>query len=146
MIDDIYQQQQGELVALLQGRLAQLKRSYIRRINQDLTQHRWQGMLGNNIKSVIQELLDELQSELIAQIQRRATVEERVSFVNLAQENILQLVHEFTHAAIQHNRTSCALSNFGAEHKPDQGYLDEIAVQTQDQLAAFFAFISNLSR
>lgn len=120
---------------LLQGRLAQMNRDYIRSVNRDLTQHKWAGILSSNIQSCIQTLLDDLQPQLLSL--KTSSAENADRFKEVTLEKILALLHEFTRAAVNHNRTSCALSNFGAEHKPDQGYLDEIAHTTQGQLARF---------
>ena len=45
--------------------------------------------------------------------------------------------HELLEEALQFNRTSCALSNFPQEHKPDDAYVDAI---TRDLVAAWRAF------
>lgn len=124
---------------LLQGRLAQMNRDYIRSVNRDLTQHKWSGILSTNIQSCIQTLLDDLKPQFINL--KALAAEDAQQFKQITLEKILALLHEFTRAAVNHNRTSCALSNFGAEHKPDQGYLDEIAQTTQGQLAGFLAAI-----
>jgi hypothetical protein len=120
---------------LLLGRLAQMNRDYIRSVNRDLTQHKWAGILSINIQGCIQTHLDDLKPQLLNL--NASFAEGADKFKEITLEKILALLHEFTRAAVNHNRTSCALSNFGAEHKPDQGYLDEIAQITHEQLVQF---------
>lgn len=116
--------QQRGIDAFLRGRINQMKREYIRATNRDLSQHNHTGCLARNIHHQIKLLIQDVHAAL-----SNRTLELPVDGGGIADGDkkvITDLIQEFTQAALQHNRTSCALSNFGVEHVPDQGYLDEI--------------------
>jgi hypothetical protein len=117
-----------------------MKREYIRAINRDLSQHLYAGTLARNSLAIVKELIDELKSAMLS---GELEFNKAQYCINESDKTtLITLINEFTQAALQHNRTSCALSNFGREHAPDQVYLDEIAERIQGQLSRIIALSS----
>ncbi len=128
------------LESFLRGRLNQMKREYVRAINRDLSQHLYTGTLARNSVAIVKELIDELKSAMLS---GELEFNKAQNCINESDKTcLITLINEFTQAALQHNRTSCALSNFGREHSPDQVYLDEIAAGIREQLSRITALNS----
>lgn len=128
------------LESFLRGRLNQMKREYVRAINRDLSQHLYAGTLARNSVAIVKELIDELNSAMLS---GELEFNKAQNCLNeLDKTALITFINEFTQAALQHNRTSCALSNFGLEHSPDQVYLDEIAAGIQGQISRIITLSS----
>ncbi len=125
--------QKISLEIFLSGRLNQMKREYVRAINRDLSQHLCAGTLARNSVAIVKELIDELNSAMLSGELEFNKAQNCLNEID--KTALITLINEFTQAALQHNRTSCALSNFGREHSPDQVYLDEIAAGIQGQIS-----------
>lgn len=117
--------QKISLEIFLSGRLNQMKREYVRAINRDLSQHLYAGTLARNILAIVKCLVNDLNSAILSGRLECGTEQNCLNESDLTAIN--SIINEFTQAALQHNRTSCALSNFGREHSPDQVYLNKIS-------------------
>lgn len=128
----------------------QMKREYDRSINRDLSQQYSQELLKRNLTTVLQGVysatLTEL-GELSIDVNALVTGEE----FSPSALHVLQLfdgiVEELLQYALKKHNTSCALSNFPDEHRPDKSYITQVieeaakdwenfAVQVNDVLTA----------
>ncbi len=106
-----------------------LKKHYERLLVQDLTQRQWDGCFQRNVLIVIQQFYE----DSLAQI-KTLSFDANASPVNRGlsdlTKQVLQVfegfVDEFLLFVVDKHRTSCALSNFPDEHKPDKNYVNEV--------------------
>lgn len=115
----------------LDKRLPQMKREYVRAVNRDLTRQNWSGTFGRNITLVLDDNLKNVSGEL-AQIALIPEIKDR------AHEMVLDFARVFVQSALQHNRTTCALSNFTTEHQPDAQYLRDVIYKVEHSINGFF--------
>jgi hypothetical protein len=102
----------------LQQELAIANRTYIRALNKDLALQNHQGMFLRNVVDTHQQLLHNVEP------------------LQLSLDRLLQLSELFIQQALQHNRTSCAISNFPEEHQPPEQAIIEAIASCQGQCRA----------
>jgi monoamine oxidase len=85
-----------------------------------LSQHRSQGIFKYAVMGVLQQVYQDLLSLLESSELEECTTKEALT---AAYENLLNDI--ISHALHTH-RTSCALSNFGDEHRPSERYIEEV--------------------
>lgn len=128
-MSDLMQNTSFQLQTFLHSYLNQMKRDYVRAVNKDLSQHQWQGTLYKNVTQGVEQALSNLKSTLHR--------EKCLPLDATSEELITDMVHQFIAESIQHNRTSCALSNFADEHNPNATYLTEVAKTCEAHLQQF---------
>lgn len=116
-----------------------LKRNYQRGINKDLSAHNSESLFARQVNNLIDALLHQ-SSELLT-----AMVEENTpEYAAAEQQQKSQLWRESKSAtakqkdtlveyAYDFNRSSCALSNFPAEHLPSSVYVSEVLIQVEQK-------------
>lgn len=111
------------------GQKPWLQQRYSQMLAQDLARQQWDGCLERNVLSVLQECYD----KALAYLQTLpldgtgVTINQGLSDLS---KQLLQafagLGDEFLATVVDKHRTSCALSNFPDEHKPDPSYINEV--------------------
>ncbi|WP_347987318.1 amine oxidase [Methylomonas sp. AM2-LC] len=106
-----------------------MKQQYIQRLSSDLSRQQWLGCFQRNVVSVIEHSYEQAMLELICL--NFDTSHSQVSRgVSELTPEVLQIfdgfVDEFLLFVIDKHRTSCALSNFPDEHKPDRAYVNTV--------------------
>ena len=101
------------------------KREYDRQVNRDLSRQNSEGLLKRNLVDVMQrgyasalEKLSQLETE-------HGTVDSSAR-TGAVLEPLEGAAEELIEYAVQKHRTSCALSNFPAEHRPSAAYIGEV--------------------
>lgn len=106
-----------------------LKKHYEHLLAQDLSQQQWEGCFQRNVLFVLQKFYDDGLEYL-----KTLTFDSSTSPVNRGLSDLTKLVlrafdgliDEFLLIVVDKHRTSCALSNFPGEHKPDKAYINEV--------------------
>ena len=119
----------AELKQTIVERKPALKKHYERLLAQDLSQQQWDGCFQRNILIA----LEQFYAEALAQV-KSLPFDTSTSPVNrglsaLTPQVLLVFegfVDEFLLFVVDKHRTSCALSNFPDEHKPDKTYVNEV--------------------
>lgn len=106
-----------------------LKQQYEKLLAADLSRQQWQSCFQRNVLAVLEafyeDALHKLQS--ISFDARQCSVSNGMS--DLTRQVLVAFqgfVDEFLLFVVDKHRTSCALSNFPEEHKPDRDYVDEV--------------------
>lgn len=127
------EQHNTDSIAELKRTIAQqklvLKQHYERLLAQDLSQQQWDGCFQRNIVIVLEQFYD----EALAQV-KSLPFDASTSAVNrglsVLTKQVLAVFDGFVDAfllfVVDKHRTSCALSNFPDEHKPDKTYVNEV--------------------
>jgi monoamine oxidase len=106
-----------------------MKRQYIQRLASDLSRQQWQGCFQRNVVFVLEHSYEQAMQELISLNFDTSHSLVNRGFSELTQQ-VLQVfdgfVDEFLLFVIDKHRTSCALSNFPDEHKPDRAYVNAV--------------------
>lgn len=125
-------------------------REYDRSFNHDLSQQNSQYLLKRNLTTVLQGVYSATLTQLPELIIDLKPLDSNDEFSPGALQ-VLKLfdgiVEELLQYAIKKHKTSCALSNFPVEHKPDKNYIAQVieaaardwasfAVQVKDVLTA----------
>jgi monoamine oxidase len=106
-----------------------LKKHYEELLVQDLTQRQWDGCFQRNVLLVVQQFYEEalIQIKTLSFDASASPVNRGLSDLT---KQVLQVfdgfVDEFLLFVVDKHRTSCALSNFPDEHKPDKSYVNEV--------------------
>ncbi len=116
----------ADLELLLQKKLPALNRDYIRGLNRDLSKHNLDDLFGRNVIAVQQKMLDELKQEQVAAEYSREQLQTAIRAVSEA----------FVAAALKHNRSSCAMSNFPDQHNPSTDYIGDVLTRCERQFDA----------
>jgi hypothetical protein len=132
-----------ESIAKLSQFIAQqkplLKKHYESLLVQDLAQQQWDGCFQRNVLIALQQFYENTLTQI-----KTLAFDASASLINRGlsslTKQVLQVfegfVDEFLLFVVDKHRTSCALSNFPDEHKPDKSYVNEvrheIAVLWQD--------------
>ncbi|HEY5140217.1 MAG TPA: amine oxidase [Methylococcales bacterium] len=111
------------------GQKPVLKKQYEQLLAQDLSRQQWDGCFQRNVLTVLEQFYDEALSRL-----QTLPFDSKESPVNrglsdLSKQALTALngfVDEFLLFVVDKHRTSCALSNFPGEHKPDKTYVNEV--------------------
>lgn len=106
-----------------------LKKHYEQLLAQDLSRQQWDGCFQRNVLSVLEQVYDEALAYL-----KTLPFDSTASRVNQGLSDLSKqaltafdgFVDEFLLFVVNKHRTSCALSNFPGEHKPDKAYISEV--------------------
>ena len=99
----------------LQQELTIAHRTYIRALNKDLALQNPHGMFLRNVVAVHQQMLENVKALLPDM------------------DTLLEMTELFIQQALQHNRSSCAVSNFPDEHHPGENAIVEAIASCQAQ-------------
>jgi hypothetical protein len=106
-----------------------LKQQYSMLLANDLSRQQWQGCFQRNVLIT----LEQMYNDAFGQLQRlpfdagQHAVDKGMSALTKQVLAAFQgLVDEFLEFVVDKHRTSCALSNFPDEHKPDRDYVNEV--------------------
>lgn len=106
-----------------------LKQQYDKRLAYDLSRQQWQGCFQRNVLAVLELFYDDAFSRLqtIPFDASQCLVDNGMSDLTRQVLVIFQgIIDEFLLLVVDKHRTSCALSNFPDEHKPDKDYVNEV--------------------
>ena len=106
-----------------------LKKHYEQLLAYDLSRQQWDGCFQRNVLTVLEQFYDEALSRL-----QTLPFDSKESPVNRGLSDLSKqaltafngFVDEFLLFVVDKHRTSCALSNFPGEHKPDKTYVNEV--------------------
>ena len=106
-----------------------MKKQYEQLLAEDLARQRWDGCFQRNILSVLEQTYDAaLKQLLILPFDSRYSPQEKGQLA--LSKQVLACFNgfssEFVGFVVEKHRTSCALSNFPDEHKPDTAYVNEV--------------------
>ncbi|MGD0960200.1 MAG: amine oxidase [Methylomonas sp.] len=111
------------------GYKATMKNQYQQRLAADLSRQQWDGCFQRNVLLVLGQAYDQALAQLIG-LQfdgGEAPVEQGLSALSRRVLAVFDgFVDEFLLFAVDKHRTSCALSNFPDEHKPDKTYVNAV--------------------
>jgi hypothetical protein len=124
-----------------------IKRQYDRGVNRDLSQQHSQDLFKRNVTGVLKqayhEALTQLQ-QIAFEREESQGVEVGTSLTKRVLKPFSHLIDELIQYAVQKHRTSCALSNFPAEHNPSQDYIAEVIQEVSRDWAAFVSQVTKL--
>jgi monoamine oxidase len=106
-----------------------LKKQYEHLLAQDLSKQQWDGCFQRNVLAVLEQVYDEALTFV-----KTLPFDSAGSSVNQGLSDLTKLtlaafdgfVDDFLLFVVDKHRTSCALSNFPDEHKPDKTYVNEV--------------------
>jgi hypothetical protein len=106
-----------------------LKKQYEQLLAQDLSRQQWDGCFQRNVLAVLEHAYNEALTFV-----QTLPFDSSESPVNKGLSDLTQqalgtfdgFVDEFLVFVVDKHRTSCALSNFPDEHKPDKDYVNEV--------------------
>jgi hypothetical protein len=106
-----------------------LKKQYEQLLAQDLSRQQWDGCFQRNVLIVLEQVYDEALAFV-----KTLPFDSSASPVNRGLSDLSKqaltsfdgFVDEFLLFVVDKHRTSCALSNFPDEHKPDKTYVNEV--------------------
>ncbi len=116
-----------EVNTFLQANLPMMTRHYIRCLNKDLALHNVEKLFARNVLIVLQQQLESAKTELPA-------VSDSEAELKLA---LAEQTESFIQAALTHNRSSCAMSNFPDDYNPSPIYIGEVLDQCNRLLDRF---------
>jgi len=131
----------SEIGQQLNTKVNQLKREYQRGINKDLTQHQWQGLFERQLLQTLAGLFD-FSSELNGKIKPQANDSEAIVINQYLIEQTELYRDILIEYALQFNRSSCALSNFPAEHIPSRDYLNAVLAKIDQRWRIWHAEVT----
>jgi monoamine oxidase len=106
-----------------------LQKQYERLLVQDLTQRQWDGCFQRNVLAVIEQFYQDTLTQIKTMSFDASASPIQRGLSDLTKQ-VLQifdgLMDEFLLFVVDKHRTSCALSNFPDEHKPDQSYVNQV--------------------
>ena len=116
----------GQYIA---GQKTLLKKQYERLLAQDLSRQQWDGCFQRNVVAVFEQVYDGALEQLqtLSFDTSETPVERGLS--DLTKQTLAVFdgfVDDFLQFAVDKHRTSCALSNFPDEHKPDNTYVNVV--------------------
>jgi len=106
-----------------------LTKRYEKLLSQDLSQQQWDGCFGRNVLAVLGGAYDEALAFLKTLAFDSSTVPVNRGLSELTKALLAAFdgfVDEFLLMVVDKHRTSCALSNFPDEHKPDAVYVNAV--------------------
>ncbi|MDD1620409.1 MAG: amine oxidase [Methylococcaceae bacterium] len=106
-----------------------LKKQYETLLAHDLSRQQWDGCFQRNVLLVLEQAYNEALTRL-----RTLPFDTAASPVNSGLSDLTRktlaafngFVDDFLLFVVDRHRTSCALSNFPDEHKPDKSYVNEV--------------------
>jgi monoamine oxidase len=123
----------NEIIAQLKLQVCEqksvLKKHYEQLLAQDLSQQQWEGCFQRNVLIVLQQFYDD---ELVHL--KTLPFDASTSRVNQGLSELTKqvlyvfdgFIDEFLLVVVEKHRTSCALSNFLSEHKPEKAYVHAV--------------------
>jgi len=111
------------------NRKSAAKGEYERRLAYDLSHQQWSGCFQRNVLAVLQQMYDDALTEVKSLSFSSSGLSATNGMSDLTQSvlaNFRGFSDEFLLSVVEKHRTSCALSNFPTEHKPDKDYVDEV--------------------
>jgi monoamine oxidase len=106
-----------------------LRKQYERLLVQELSQRQWNGCFQRNVLIVVQRFYEDSLTQIKTLSFDASTSPINRGLSDLTKQ-VLQVfegfVDEFLLFVVDKHRTSCALSNFPDEHKPDKSYVNEV--------------------
>ena len=110
-------------------RKSELKKQYALLLAQDLSRQQWDGCFQRNVLTALEQAYDEAKSYV-----KTLPFDSTLAPVNSGLSELTRqaltafdgFVDEFLLFVVDKHRTSCALSNFPDEHKPDNTYVNEV--------------------
>lgn len=104
-------------------------RQYDRQINRDLARQQWQDLMLRNAVATVRQVYGEALRKLHTLSFERDEVPVSKALSVLTTQALQAFdgfADDFLRTIVEKHRTSCALSNFPDEHKPDRVYLTEV--------------------
>lgn len=106
-----------------------LKKHYEGLLVHDLTQRQWDGCFQRNVLIVVQQFYQDTLTQI-----KTLPFDATASLINRGLSDLTKQVlqvfdgflDDFLLFVVDKHRTSCALSNFPDEHKPDKSYVNEV--------------------
>ena len=126
------QKNTGSLVQLRQyiaERKPVTKKQYGQLLVHDLARQQWHGCFQRNVLAVLEQAYDEALTYIQTLSFDYCESSANQELSNLTQQALTlfdSFVDEFLLFVVDKHRTSCALSNFPDEHKPDKAYVNEV--------------------
>ena len=119
----------AQLKQYIDHRKPVLKKHYEHFLAQDLSQQQWEGCFQRNVLIVLQQFYDDGIVYL-----KTLPFDSSTSPVNRGLSELTKrvltvfdgVIDEFLLVVVDKHRTSCALSNFPGEHKPDKTYVHAV--------------------
>jgi hypothetical protein len=111
------------------GQKPLLKKQYEQLLAQDLSRQQWEGCFQRNVLAVLNQAYDEALAfvEMLPFDSTASPVNQRLSALTKEALSAFNgFVDDFLLFVVDKHRTSCALSNFPDEHKPDKTYVNEV--------------------
>ena len=106
-----------------------LKKQYEQLLAQDLSRQQWDGCFQRNVVIALAQTYDEAKTYVKALPFDSTLAPVNVGLSELTRQALTAFdgfVDEFLLFVVDKHRTSCALSNFPNEHKPDKAYINEV--------------------
>jgi monoamine oxidase len=106
-----------------------LKKHYEHLLAQDLSQQQWEGCFQRNVLLVLQQFYDDglVYVKSLPFDSSTSPVNQGLSELTKRMLPVFDgFIDEFLLVVVDKHRTSCALSNFPGEHKPDKAYVNEV--------------------
>ncbi len=110
-------------------RKSALKPQYEKRLTDDLSRQQWQDCFHRNVLAVLESFYDDALQQLqsIPFDAGQSAVDNGMSDLTRQIMALFQgIIDEFLLFVVDKHRTSCALSNFPDEHKPDKDYVNDV--------------------
>ena len=111
------------------ARKTAMKKQYEALLALDLSRQQWDGCFQRNLLAVMEQTYDEALGSLQALPFDSGGVPVNRGLSDLTKQVLAEFdgfVDEFLAVVVDKHRTSCALSNFPDEHKPDKAYVDAV--------------------
>ena len=119
----------AEFCRYITERKPALQKQYQRLLAQDLSKQQWDGCFQRNVLTVLEQAYNEALAHLkTLPFDSTATSINR-GLSDLSKQTLATFdgfVDDFLLFVVDKHRTSCALSNFPDEHKPDKVYVNEV--------------------
>jgi monoamine oxidase len=106
-----------------------LKKHYEHLLAQDLSRQQWDGCFQRNVLAVLEQAYDQALAYLKTLAFNSVASPVTLGLSDLSKQALAAFdgyVDEFLLLVVDRHRSSCALSNFPGEHKPDKVYIDEV--------------------
>ncbi|MDD5580974.1 MAG: amine oxidase [Methylobacter sp.] len=106
-----------------------LRKQYEQLLAQDLSRQQWDGCFQRNVLTVLEQAYDEALSFVNTLPFDSTTSQVNHGLSELTKQALTTFdgfVDDFLLFVVDKHRTSCALSNFPDEHKPDKPYVNEV--------------------
>lgn len=119
----------GEFGRFINDQKANMKKQYDQLLAHDLSHQQWDGCFHRNVLIVLEKTYEDALAQLKTLPFDHAGSTVNQGLVDLTKSVLTVFdgfIDEFLLIVVDKHRTSCALSNFPDEHKPDQVYLSAV--------------------